>query len=46
MTISHHYHEAMWLIDTTLKEIFQAIYDRHQTDIATLKHHYPHEDLI
>ncbi|KEF56060.1 aspartyl-tRNA synthetase [Exophiala aquamarina CBS 119918] len=46
LAISHHYHEAMWLIDATLKEIFRTVHDRHQNDIATLKHHFPHEKLI
>lgn len=46
MTIDHHYHEAMWLIDATLKQIFKAVYDRYQGDIGILKHHFPHDDLI
>lgn len=46
MAIDHHYHEAMWLMDATLKEIFRAIYDRHHDDISTLKHRFPHDDLI
>lgn len=46
MAIDHHYHEAMWLIDATLKHAFEAIYNGHQDDITTLKHRFPHEDLV
>lgn len=46
MVINRHYHEAMWLIDGALKEIFKAVYDQNRSDIETLKHRYPHEDLV
>ncbi|KIW12971.1 aspartate-tRNA(Asn) ligase [Exophiala spinifera] len=46
MAIDRHYHEAMWLIDTTLKEIFKKVYERNRKDIDTLKHHFPHHDLV
>jgi hypothetical protein len=46
MAIDRHYHEAMWLIDATLKEIFSTLYDRNRNDIDTLKHHFPHDDLV
>lgn len=46
MAIDRHYHEAMWLIDAALKEIFKILYDRHRGDIETLKHHFPHDDLV
>lgn len=46
MAINVHYHEAMWLVDDTLKHIFSRIYERHRNDLETLKHHFPHEDLV
>jgi hypothetical protein len=46
MAITRHYHEAMWLIDATIKEIFKTLYHRNRNDIDTLKHHFPHEDLV
>ncbi|KIX97509.1 uncharacterized protein Z520_06961 [Fonsecaea multimorphosa CBS 102226] len=46
MAIERHYHEAMWLIDATLKEIFKTLYDRNRKDIDTLKTHFPHDDLV
>ncbi|KAI1616714.1 aspartyl-tRNA synthetase [Exophiala viscosa] len=46
MAINRHYHEAMWLIDATLKYIFRTLYERHRNDIDTVKHHFPHDDLI
>ncbi|KAJ9636602.1 aspartate--tRNA ligase dps1 [Knufia peltigerae] len=46
MAIDRHYHEAMWLIDATLKEIFKTLYERNRNDIDTLKHHFPHDDLV
>ncbi|KIW77058.1 aspartate-tRNA(Asn) ligase [Fonsecaea pedrosoi CBS 271.37] len=46
MAIDRHYHEAMWLIDATLKEIFKTLYDYNKKDIDTLKHHFPHDDLV
>ncbi|KIW87010.1 aspartate-tRNA(Asn) ligase [Cladophialophora bantiana CBS 173.52] len=46
MVIDRHYHEAMWLIDATLKDIFKTLYDCNRNDIDTLKHHFPHDDLV
>ncbi|KAJ9614243.1 aspartate--tRNA ligase dps1 [Cladophialophora chaetospira] len=46
MAINRHYHEAMWLIDATIKEIFKSLYNRNRDDIETLKKHFPHDDLV
>ena len=46
MAIDRHYYEAMCLVDATLKEIFKTLYGRNRNDIDTLKHHFPHDDLI
>lgn len=46
MVIDKHYHEAMRMIDETLKHIFKGVYDRYRPEIETLKHHFPHEDLV
>ena len=46
MEINWHYHEAMWLIDTMLKHIFENIYKTHRNEVETMKHHFPHEDLV
>ena len=36
----------MWLIDATIKAIFKTLYERNRNDIDTLKHHFPHDDLV
>ena len=46
MAIDRHYHEAMWLIDATLKHIFEGVYKNCRREIETLKHHFPQEDLV
>jgi ergosteryl-3beta-O-L-aspartate synthase len=46
MEINWHYHEAMWLIDSLLKYMFEGLYRDHRQEIETMKHHFPHEDLI
>jgi hypothetical protein len=46
MVIDWHYHEAMQLIDEMLKHMFRGIYDTFSKEIDTLKHHFPHEDLV
>ncbi len=46
MTIDGHYHQAMWLIDAMLKHIFKGIHEKFGREIQTLKHHFPHSDLV
>lgn len=46
MSIEEHYHEALELIDHTLKHIFQGLYERFALELKTVKHHFPHEDLV
>ena len=46
MAIEEHYHEALQMILETLKYIFKGLYDRYATEIAAIKHHFPHEDLV
>src|SRR2546423_2953062 len=46
MMINTHYHEAMRMVDGTLKHIFQGIYDRFRAELETIKKHFPHEDLV
>lgn len=46
MAIDTHYHEAMYVIDATLKHIFKTLYTKYRPEIETLKHHFPHEDLV
>ncbi len=45
MAIEEHYHEALQLIDATLKHIFQGIYDRFGRELKVIKQHFPHDDL-
>lgn len=46
MVIDKHYHEAMYTIDATLKHIFKRLYEKYRPEIETVKHHFPHEDLV
>ncbi|ETN46481.1 aspartate-tRNA(Asn) ligase [Cyphellophora europaea CBS 101466] len=46
MAIDWHYHEAMWLIDSTLKHIFKALYSKYRKEVQAIKHHFPQEDLV
>lgn len=46
MVIDRDYHEAMFQIDATLKHIFKSIYQKYRPEIETLKHHFPHEDMV
>ncbi|KAK3178838.1 hypothetical protein OEA41_000975 [Lepraria neglecta] len=46
MAIEEHYHEALELIDETLKFIFKGIYERFGPELQTIKQHFPHEDLV
>lgn len=46
MTIEEHYHEALHLIDGTLKHIFQGIYDQFGRELEVVKRHFPHHDLV
>lgn len=46
MVIDKHYHEAMYMIDATLKHMFKNVYQRYRPEIETLKHHFPHDDLV
>ena len=46
MVIEEHYHEALHLIDATLKHIFRGLYDRFGCELELVKRHFPHDDLI
>ncbi|KAL9125207.1 MAG: hypothetical protein Q9217_005555 [Psora testacea] len=46
MAIEEHYHEALELIDGTLKHIFSGLYERFGLELQTIKNHFPHEDLV
>lgn len=46
MTIEEHYHEALHLIDGTLKHIFQGIYDQFSRELEVIKRQFPHNDLV
>lgn len=46
MVIDKHYHECMHMIDGALKNIFKNLYKKYRPEIETLKHHFPHEDLV
>ena len=46
MAIEEHYHEALYLIDATLKHIFQGLYDRFGREVEHIKRHFPHDDLL
>ena len=46
IAIEEHYHEALHLIDATLKQIFQGLYNRFGREIELVKRHFPHDDLV
>ncbi|KAF9260979.1 aspartyl-tRNA synthetase [Marasmius fiardii PR-910] len=46
MTLEQHYHEALRMIDATLKNIFKTVYERCRKEIDIIKQAYPHEDLV
>ena len=46
MAIEEHYHEALDVIDETLKSIYKGIYERFGQEIASVKRSFPHEDLV
>lgn len=46
MVIDKHYHEAMNTIDGALKHIFKMLYEKYRPELETVKHHFPHEDLV
>ncbi|EEH42912.1 aspartate-tRNA(Asn) ligase [Paracoccidioides brasiliensis Pb18] len=46
MAIDEHYHEALEVIDSVLKEIFKGIYVRYRREVDIIKHQFPHEDLV
>jgi ergosteryl-3beta-O-L-aspartate synthase len=46
MEIQTHYHEAMGMIDETLKSIFKGVYERYRLELEAVKRHFPHEDLV
>jgi ergosteryl-3beta-O-L-aspartate synthase len=46
MAININYHEAMRMVDETLKHIFKGIYDRFRPELEVVKQHFPHEDLV
>ncbi|MCJ1278183.1 hypothetical protein MMC21_005998 [Puttea exsequens] len=46
MAIQEHYHEALEMIDGTLKHIFKGIYEKFGNELAFVKKHFPHEDLV
>ncbi|KAG7085880.1 hypothetical protein E1B28_003413 [Marasmius oreades] len=46
MTLEQHYHEAMRVIDATLKNIFKMVYEQCRKEIQIVKQAYPHDDLV
>ena len=46
MAIEEHYHEALEMIDETLKHIFKGIYERYRPELEAVKRHFPHGDLV
>ena len=46
MAIEEHYHEALEMIDGTLKSIYSGIYEHYGQELEAVKRHFPHEDLV
>ena len=45
MAIEKHYHEALQIIDATLKHIFQGIYNRFERELEVIRRYFPHDNL-
>ncbi|KAI9719186.1 MAG: hypothetical protein M1828_006279 [Chrysothrix sp. TS-e1954] len=46
MAIDEHYHEALRMVDRTLKSIFKGVYDHHRHEVELIKTQFPSEDLV
>lgn len=46
MAIEEHYHEALEVLDNTIKTIFAGLYKRYRKEIDIIKNQFPHEDLV
>ena len=46
MVIEEHYHEALDIIDETLKTIFRGIYTKYRKEVDFIKTQFPSEDLV
>jgi ergosteryl-3beta-O-L-aspartate synthase len=46
MAIEEHYHEALEVLDATIKNIFAGLYKRYRREIDIIKTQFPHEDLV
>jgi ergosteryl-3beta-O-L-aspartate synthase len=46
MAIEEHYHEALEVVDATIKNIFSGLYKRFRREIDTIKQQFPHENLV
>ncbi|KAL9107595.1 MAG: hypothetical protein Q9227_007498 [Pyrenula ochraceoflavens] len=46
MAIESHYHEALNVVDATIKHIFEGVYRRYHKEITIIKEQFPHENLI
>ncbi|OAX83948.1 aspartate-tRNA(Asn) ligase [Emergomyces africanus] len=46
MAIDEHYHEALEILDSVIKEIFKGIYGRYRREVDIVKRQFPHEDLV
>ena len=46
MAIEEHYHEALDMIDMTLKNIFAGVYKRYRKEVDIIKEQFPSEDLV
>ena len=46
MAIEEHYHEALEMIDRTLKSVYKGIYERYGRELEAVKRHFPHENLV
>ncbi|KAK4228645.1 putative aspartyl-tRNA synthetase [Podospora fimiseda] len=46
MAINSDYHEALNIIDSMMKNIFNGIYTRFRREIEIIKTRFPHEDLV
>jgi ergosteryl-3beta-O-L-aspartate synthase len=46
MAIEEHYHEALEVLDATIKKIFSGLYKQYRREIDIIKNQFPHEDLV
>ena len=46
MAIEEHYHEALEVLDATIKHILHGVYSRNRREVEIVKHQFPSDDVV